>query len=211
MQQYPSNSQNKHKAEPEPKVIQQVVTGEVIRKKQGLGKRFKEVFIGGDSQNVWAYVAYDILIPAVKDTVSDAVSMGIERMLFGEGRSSPSRRGRSSGSAGYTNYGSYSTSSTKNRYGREEPRQMSRKARSAHNFDEIILETRAEAEEVVSRLFDLVERYGAASVNDLYELVGVTGDFTDERYGWTDMRGARVDRTRNGYLLNLPSPDLLEN
>jgi hypothetical protein len=210
---YPSNSNSSkmpRASKQEPKVVTQVVTGDVIRKKQSLGKKIREIFLGGDAQSVGAYVAYDIVIPAIKNTLSDVVSMGIERMLFGEGVRSPSQRARAAGSGGYVSYNKFAPSST-NRYGREEPRQLSRRARSAHNFDEIILATRAEAEEVITQLFTLIERYDSATVNDLYELVGVTGDFTDEKYGWTDMRGARVDRIRDGYLLNLPTPEPLEN
>lgn len=87
---------------------------------------------------------------------------------------------------------------------------MSRRGRSTHDFDEIILATRVEAEEVVDRLFDLVGRYESASVSDLYSLVGISGNFTDEKWGWTDLRGAGVERVRNGYLLDLPRPEPLD-
>lgn len=211
---YPGNSINKKTPPapaPEPKVITPVVTGNVTRKKRSALTRFKETFIGGDAQSVVGYVSYEILIPAVKDTLSDMVSMGIERLLFGEGRISPSRRGRASGaSTGHINYSGFSKSPT-NRYGRDEPRQISRSARAAHNFDEIILDTRVEAETVIERLSDLCDQYGMASVSELYELVKITGDFTDEKWGWFDMRGARVDRIRGGYLLNLPKPEVLNN
>lgn len=210
---YPGNSNKRREVAPqEPKKVEQIVTGEVVRRKPSMGKRVKEIFIGGDAQSVWGYVAYDILIPAVKDTLSDAVSMGIERMLFGDSRSPSGRRRTSSGGPsgyGFTNYGKISSSGG-SRYQKEEPRQMSRRSRSAHNFDEIVLETRMEAETVIERMDDLCDRYGQVTVSDLYELVGVTGDFTDEKYGWTDMRAAGVSRVRDGYLLDLPRPDVLD-
>lgn len=83
---------------------------------------------------------------------------------------------------------------------------MSRAARATHNFDEIILPTRREAEEVLNFLFDLLTRYDTVSISDLYELVGETGQFTDEKWGWNDLTGASVTRVRDGYLLNLPRP-----
>jgi uncharacterized protein YerC len=83
---------------------------------------------------------------------------------------------------------------------------MSRQARATHNFDEVILPTRREAEEVLDFLHDLLTRYETVSVSDLYELVGETGNFTDEKWGWTDLAGASVSRVRDGYLLNLPRP-----
>ena len=208
MENYPGNSKNKREpVTPEPKKLERVVTGGVIRKKPSLGKRFMETFVGGDAKGVWLYVAYDVLIPAAKDMVSDAVSQGIERMLFGE-----SVRGGSRSRQGY-GYNPTRVAYNKissNRYAPEPGRQISRRGRASHNFEEIILETRAEAEGVIDQLFTLTEKYGRATVADLYELVGVTGEYTDNKYGWTDLRGAGATRVRNGYLIDIPRPELLD-
>jgi hypothetical protein len=84
-------------------------------------------------------------------------------------------------------------------------RDISRRARAGHEFDEIILESRAEAELVLEKLADLIEQYEVATVADLYELVGITASHTDLKWGWDDMRDAGVDRVRSGgYLLALP-------
>jgi hypothetical protein len=89
-------------------------------------------------------------------------------------------------------------------------RAISRQARSRHNFDEIVLDQRAEAEEVIDRLFDVVNRYESATVADLYELVGLSSTHTDNNWGWTDLTGAGVSRIRGGYLLDLPEPEPFE-
>jgi hypothetical protein len=86
---------------------------------------------------------------------------------------------------------------------------MSRLARSQHDFDDIVLDSRVEAEEVIEKLFEVVSRYGAATVADLYELVGLSTAHTDQKWGWTDVRGAGVSRIRGGYLLDLPDPEPL--
>jgi len=67
-----------------------------------------------------------------------------------------------------------------------------------------------EAEEVIDRMFDLVSRYEVVTVADLYELVGVSGEYTDAKWGWTDLRGAAAMRIRDGYLLDLPRPIYLD-
>ena len=90
---------------------------------------------------------------------------------------------------------------------------MSRRARAAHDFDEIILPTRVEADEVLDRLFNLVSEFESATVSELYELVGIDASYTDNKYGWTSdggLRGANVARVRDGYLLDLPKPELLD-
>ena len=220
MEDYPSNSHKKKtppKAIEETKKVERVVEGEVIRRKKPLGKRFAELFIGGDAKSVGSYVMFEVLLPAVKDTLADAMSQGVERMLFGEARSTSRRTGRRPGGSYYDNtYISYNrppnrATGAPGSYGRmEEPRHMSRRNRANHDFDEIILATRVEAEEVIDNLFGLVSQYESASVADLYELVGVTGSFADEKWGWTDLRGAGVSRIRNGYLLDLPKPEPLD-
>lgn len=208
MENYPPNAQKAKDDTKEPKKVDKVVEGEVLRRKKPLGKRFAETFVGGDAKSVWHYVLFDVLIPAAKDTAADAVSQGIEKMLFGEARSASRRGGsRPSTAGGYVSYNRYAPSTVTRR---EEPRAVSRRARASHDFDEIIIPTRGEAEEVVDRLFDLVSRYEVATVADLYELVGVTGSYTDDKWGWTDIRGAGVSRVRDGYLLNLPRPEPID-
>jgi hypothetical protein len=193
--------------EPEGKKIEKVITGEVIRRKKPLGKRLAETFIGGDAKGVWGYVLYDVLIPAAKDMVADAGREALERMLFGDGRPSrrETRRGLGGG-VGNVRYDRYSSGGR-----REDPRpQMSRRARAHHDFDEIILGSRAEAESVIERMFDVLSKYEQVTVAELYEMLEITASYTDEKYGWTDIRGAGVTRIRNGYLLDLPRPVLLE-
>ena len=67
-----------------------------------------------------------------------------------------------------------------------------------------MLDNRGEAEEVLSRMDELIAAYGLVSVADLYDLVGITGDYTDNKYGWTDIRNASVVRVKNGYMIKMP-------
>jgi hypothetical protein len=139
----------------------------------------------------------DVLLPAAKNMVSDAVSQGIERMLFGDAR--PSSRG---GRPGYVNYANRSRSAAPLISDPRPP--LSRQARTNHDFDDIIIGDRVQAEEVLDRLRELIDQYEVATVSDLYELVGLTGEFTDAKWGWYDLRTASVRLVRGGYLLSLP-------
>lgn len=212
-------TRNAEPAEPVKPKIEKVVTGPVIQRKKSLGKRLAETFGGGDAKGVGHFVVMDVLLPAAKDMVADAVSQGIERMVFGETRSGGRRTSSRpvSGGSSFTSYNRMSGNSVSSSI-RRDPREtrdetrapsISRQARRNHEFGELILATRAEGNEVLERLFDLVSQYGVASVNDLYEMLGVTGDYTDEKWGWEDLRGAGVHRNRNGYVLDLPKPEPL--
>jgi hypothetical protein len=88
-------------------------------------------------------------------------------------------------------------------------RAISRQARGRHDFDEIVLDSRTEAEQVIDQLFDVVSRYESATVADLYALVGLAAAHTDYKWGWTDLQGAGVSRIRDGFILDLPDPEPL--
>lgn len=202
---FPSNSETSKKGVPNGKNISPVVSSTAVRRKKSLRKQFRETFVAGDARTAISYVLFDVLLPAAKDMVVEAGSQGIEKLIFGDSR----RRGSTrppSGPYGNVEYNRYSSGSRLS----GPQRAMSRQSRARHNFDEVVLDERAEAEEVIDRLFDLVSRYEAATVADLYELVGLASTHTDNKWGWTDLTGAGVTRVRGGYLLDLPDPESLD-
>jgi hypothetical protein len=205
---FPANNQASKADAPVKKDIQRVTSSDPVRKKKSLRKQFSDTFVAGDFRGAVGYVVMDVMLPAAKDMIVEAGSQGIERLIFGETR----RRGSRSPQAGPTGYVQYNRMSGPTVASRISgpARAMSRAARSRFNFDELILESRTEAEEVIDRLFDLVSRYETASVADLYELVGITSTHTDHKWGWLDLHGAGVSRIRGGYLLDLPEPEPLD-
>jgi hypothetical protein len=208
---YPSNSHKPKTEKIEPKKVERVIASDVVRRKKPLSKRFLETFVSGDARGVWNSVAFDILIPAAKDMVVDAGQEAIQRSIYGDSSRSRGRASKRGGGDSLLGHFAYNRiSSMREPRSRDEPRNVTHRGRATHNFDEIILASRVECEHVIDRLFDLVNRYENATVADLYDLVGVTGNYTDEKWGWTDIRGAGVTRVRNGYLLDLPKPEPLD-
>lgn len=212
MENYPGNRQSQkpketEKPSTEVKKVEKVISGRVVRRRKPLGKRFVETFFSG-SDSVGEYALKEILVPAIKDTLADLVTQTIERTLFGESRSSSRRTGLRPGSnPNYISYNRFATPSTPAR----DPRpQLSRQARSTHDFSEIVLGTRRDAEAVTDAIFELLERYGQATVGDLYNLMDIQTTFADEQYGWKDIRGYKIERVNNGYLLDLPKPEQLD-
>ena len=66
------------------KHIQKVVIGEVVTKKKPLSRKIKDLFVEADFRSVTRYVIYDVLIPAARNTIVDASTKGVERMMYGE-------------------------------------------------------------------------------------------------------------------------------
>ena len=200
-EQYKPNSM-KYKSEeknaPSEKSIEKVVKGTVVKKKNGV-RKFTDIFISEDVENVKSYVLMEVLVPAVKKAISDIVTDGIDMILYG---STGGNRKRST-NASYVSYRSYSDNKNDRHYD-------SMNSRSGYSYDDIILNTRAEAEEVMLQMTELLDRYGIVSVADLYDLVGVTGNYTDNHYGWTQLRSTEVIHVRDGYLLKLPRAILID-
>lgn len=219
---FPGNSQRRipAKAEPEKKAapeknIQKVVSGEVVQRKPSLGKRIKSVFLGGDTQSVKDYVILEVFIPALKDTIADAVTGGIERMVFGDSVRPGRRASRGYGPAA-GNHFNYAGMSNRNVVPggafREDPRmQLSRQARSQHHFDEVVFPSRADAHAVLTQMFELLDQFEVVTVSDFLELSGISGNFTDHKFGWTDLRGVQAHRTRGGgFVLGLPPTEPID-
>lgn len=178
----------------EKKNLEKVVQGTAKVKKKSKHSKFAEMFIAEDATNVKSYIVSDVLIPAAKKLVSDIVKDGIEMILYG----GTNRGKRSNGlRADYVSYNRYADR-------RYDDRPSDSRTRTGYSYDDVILETRGEAEGVLDAMNDVIETYGMVSVMDLYDLVGITGQYTDNKYGWTNIRNAEPVRTRDGYMLKLP-------
>lgn len=211
MPDYPSNSRVKPTAnneEPEKKIVR-VVEGEIIRQKKPMSRKIADFFTG-NTKGVGSYIFFNILVPAAKDMISEAGSSGLDQVLYGDSRYSRRNRGRDR-DRNYTNYDRMNRGRDRDR-DRDRRRDDSRQNRGNRrpNFDEIIVATRVEAEEVLDRMFDLMERYDVVTVADFMGLVGENSNYVDHKWGWTDIKGANAERVRNGYLIDLPKPEELD-
>lgn len=175
----------------EKKQIEKVVRGSVkTRPKRGVSK-LADVFVSEDISNVKSHIMMDVIVPAVKKVISDIVRDGIDMLLYGD------TRGKQNSSS-YISYRDYTNSNTSSN------RSINSPSRTGYNHDDIILETREEAEEVLERMDELIEAYGVVSVADLYDLIGKSCNYTDNKYGWTNIRNAEPIQVRDGYMLKLP-------
>ncbi len=201
MEEYKSNSyrsketQKNDNVKPEDRKIEKVVTGVVKTKKKSKISQAMDNFISEDAKNVKSYVFGEVLIPAIKKAISDIVTDGIDIILYGEARG---RNKRST--ADRVSYRSYYD----DRGGRNRMNERQAIMAGSYSYDDIILSTRGEAEDVLSRMDELIETYGLVRVADLYDLVGITGNYTDNKYGWMNIRNAEIIKVRDGYMIKMP-------
>lgn len=175
--------------------LEKVITGTAKVREKSKVRKFADVFISEDASNVKDYVFKDVFVPALKKLVSDIVKDGVEMILYGG-----VRRGGKNSVGGYkADYVSY------NRYSdRRDDRYQEPSRRTAYDYNDIVLESRGEAEAVLTRMDELLDMYGVVSIADLYDLVDKPHNYTDCKYGWMNLRTAEAVRVRDGYLLKLP-------
>lgn len=181
--------------------IQQIASG--VARKKSVGNKFKETFVGDSAESVAQFVLFDIIVPRLKDLIFDMINGGSERALYGS--STRSSRARGSQLTGKTNYQGISSKLTE----RAAP-EISTRGRANHDFGEITIPTRGEAEQVLDTLLALVDQYESATVADLYGACGISADHTDLKFGWTDLSTARISPARGGgYILEMPRAEAI--
>lgn len=203
---------HKYKSEkPASKSIKKVVENDVTVKKPSPSKRLTDAFVAQNGETVRSYLIWDVLVPAVKDTVADLVKKGIDALLYGNSRPANVQR---NGTQSYVSYSSYQNRRQDPPFNPDpsyrKPASYSYQRRTAHDFSDIILKSRSDAENVLDLLVESTMQYGEASVADFYELVGIQSRYTDHKFGWAELSDARVMQVRGGYILDLPRPEPLD-
>ena len=189
---------NSHKAKEEAKSsaekkVEKVVSGKATTRKKSGASKFANAFFSEDISNVKSYILTEVIIPAAKKTISDIVTNGIDMILYGE-----AGRTKKTSNASKISYREY--------YDRPSRSFEELRARSVFNYDDITFDNKADASDVLSRMYDLIDLYGEVSVADMYDMSGVTAPHTFNNYGWTRLSTADIVRLRDGgWGINLPN------
>lgn len=199
MDEYKSNSHKSKETPPVEKRVEKVVTGTVRPKQKSNAEKLAELFLPEDVDNFKTYILRDVLIPAGKKALSDVIDI----FLYGT-----AGRSKKTTNASKVSYRAYYDEAN----GRRDPAPS--RPKSSYSYDDIVFDNRGEAEEVLMKMEECISTYGMVSVADFYDLVGVTGSFTDQNYGWLNLHTATVVRLRigeSGYMIKLPRAVPLNN
>ena len=155
-----------------------LITGTVKTRKKSELQKFAETFLADDISSIKSYVKTDIIIPAIKRIISEAVNAAL-----------------------YSIGGSYNDDRRENivpirtpyrsRF-RDESRGSNYIRRTdTFGIDNIVLSSRIDADRVLDGLAERIATYGIASVADLFEMIDEDCPYTANDYGWTNLRGAK--------------------
>ena len=190
------------------KVSPIVKRDQVVSTKKPLSKKFAETFLTEDTKDVKSWLLMDVIIPGVKNTILDILSM----MFFGE-VDNQRGRGRKRRDDDRRDYRSYYGGSSSSR-----DRRDSRRCRDNSYYDSddrvdfrnIVLRNRDDAEELIEEMRRRIKVEGSVSVATLLDLVDVPGRYTDNNWGWDDDRDIGIRRVSSGYLIDVAEPKYLD-
>ena len=194
MDDYKPNSykyKEQQKALTSDKKIEKVVKGTVKTRKRNGVTKLKDVFVNEDTKNVKSYIFRDVFVPAIKKLLYDIVNDGASMLLFGN-----TSAGRKKTIGSNVSYRQFYDAKVDDR--RPVPS-------SRFDYDDLIFESRGEAEAILSRMDEVIDVYGSVTVADLYDMCELTAPYTSNKYGWSNIQTAEVARLRDGgYVLKLP-------
>lgn len=164
-----------------------------VNVKTNNARKFADIFVSGDVDNVKDYLLNDVVFPALKKLLFDSIKDGAEMLIFGK-----TGRGSRTSSSNYVSYRSYSDPRDRD-YNNRDNRSSNR-----FNYENLVFDSKGEAEAVLAQMCDILAEYKIVRVLDLYDMCQMTPPYTSQNYGWTNLDRAETIRVRDGYALKLP-------
>ena len=185
---------------------------DVIVQKKSLSTKFADAFISDAAKDIGNYILMDVIVPGIKDTIMNCISM----VFYGNASGRRSSYNRSSDNTSYRAFyqSEYDSYGAPRRRERRDDRRRYRDegyGRDRIDYRNIIIRDRSAAEEIVSRLRGRIEKYGEATKSDLFELIDVSSSSVDNNWGWTNPRDIGLRRVSTGYLIDVADAEYLED
>lgn len=200
MEEFKGNSNVSKQQSQERSKVEAVTSDVKVRKENSLARKF----FAQDAKTAAKGVSDDIIIPGLKNLLVNVLKKTVDYIFTG----------RTTSGNGYTNYNSIYPSSPRNvsygapsgsGFGLTAPIQTQQRS-SVYAVNDILFNERGDAEEVLLRMNEIIDKYGMVSVLDFYDLINKSSmsAATDNKYGWKDLSCAKVDRTIEGYRILFP-------
>lgn len=188
------------------------VSGKPVSSNKSLWKKVYETFAVNNIKDAKDYIVSDVIIPGFFDLLYDGATRGLARLIYGESGAAKAKR-RSVGN----NQTDYTTRIKRLSDG--EPFRNNRDLRNVddrvvaiYDYNEIELETRAQAEQLLDDMCEYLDSHDTISVAKMYEFARYKGgEVTDNDWGWSNLAGADIVRSGKGWTLVLPRAVNLRN
>lgn len=212
-----SNASKNDISVPEREPVTNVVSGRKIAETPG--RKFMSEFLSDDIHNIKDYIIYDVIIPALKNAISDTITNGIDMLLFGQTRvrgfNGSNTIKRIGNNTPYSSIYNSTNKVTRLSSNNVEPDRRQVSYRNSYSVQDVLIPftieephniTKGKANEALTALRMRLNKYGFVSVADFYEAVlnEVPDDIQDHKWGWYDLSGAYIQQSREGFILRMP-------
>ena len=194
------------------KTLDKVIDIQPKKVKRNLGSRLVHgILVPEGLPGIGSYVSEEIIVPAIKNIIVDAVTSGINMVMYGESKGQgPRHYGRTP----YNSYGSSPRPTTNytSRYTSTQPEPSTVRPRSVRQgVEEYIIENREDAAHVLTTLTEQADMYGSVSVADYYDLIGIHSDYTDNNYGWLldTIVHSTIRPVRGGFIIKFAPAEVI--
>lgn len=195
----------------EKKELKKLVNVQPKKVKRNLLSRLVTGVLGPEGlPSIGSYVNDEIVKPAIKNIIVDAVTSGINMVMYGE--KSPNRGGNNTSySRNRTTYRPATNYTSRYANTQSEPTERKVARSSRHGVEEYVIEDRFDAAHVLTTLTENADMYDSVSVADYYDLIGVPSQYTDNTYGWTidSITRASIVPIRGGYIIKFPPVEVI--
>jgi hypothetical protein len=192
------------------KELKKIVDNQPKKRKRNLFSRLVSGILGPEGiSGIGQYVAEEILVPAVKNIVVDAVTSGVNMVMYGENKPRPS--GHPHQSTNRTTYRPNTNYTSRYTSRQPEPAERTVARPARYGIEEYVIEDRFDASHVLTTLTENADMYDNVSVADYYDLIGVPSQYTDNTYGWTidSIVRATIVPIRGGYIIKFPPVEVI--
>lgn len=201
---------NSHKSkEAPPKVTPVIKADQVVSTKKSLGQKFFDTFVREDLNDIKSWIITDVVVPGVKNTVLDMLSM----LFFGG--SNRYRRGGyyNSENVSYNNYNTYYRSQYNGRVNHNSRSTQNHAPSISDKIDyrNIILASREGAEDVINQMRYRIDKFGQVSIAEMLDAMSITGEYTDNNWGWRNPNDIGIRRVANGWLIDVPEAEWIDS
>lgn len=210
--QYPSNSNSPPNQRPARQKQQAIITNVHIRKKPFFTR------VAERGSGIWKDVLFEVIGPYIRDMFADAFHRGVDQTFYFDNPNQSHYRGPRPGARSSQNItpAGYVVTDYSSQYQTGAPQSAVYDPRvKPYDFSSFTFNDYAAGQEVIDRLYHIVNGYNRATVNDLYELFNKAGDHTGENYGWDGLdalNSIQIRRVRGGggYYLDIPDAKSLK-
>ena len=185
-------------------------------KKASKAKGLFKILFSKDIFSAVKDAIFDVAVPNLKDNMAKTSKSVIDQMFY----DAPTR----SNTTGFINYGSSYQIPAQKAINTVTSQTRINQRRSIYDVNNVTFEDLNDKRDpktgeiyrgilsVIDELQSMCRQYGLVTVGQFYDVINYPSmNYLDQRYGWTNLEGLTYSRNANGYIINFPRVEVIDD